>query len=57
MFHQINASDADDGYKKMWLKSAVDKVIEADMLSMRQCSVYGLRIMEGRTIWSKTTGG
>ncbi len=31
MLHQIDAADAEDGDKRMWLKSSVDKVIEADM--------------------------
>ena len=31
MLHQIDAADAEDGNKRMWLKSSVDKVIEADL--------------------------
>ncbi len=42
MLYQIDAADAEDGHKRMWLKGSVDKVIEADMHYVLRCLDHGL---------------
>ncbi len=39
MLYQIDAADAEDGYKSMWLKNSADKVIEADLRYMKHSMV------------------
>jgi len=44
MFNQIEAADADNGYKSMWMKSSADKVLEAYLRYVFQCFFMGYAI-------------
>jgi len=42
---KIDAADADDGYKRMWIESFVDKVIEANPRFVLNFSNICLQVM------------
>lgn len=43
-FTKIDATDANDGYKRMWSESSTGKVIEAYLPSVLRCCDGGLPI-------------